>query len=252
MHTAAELFRQSTQTIGDPCAVQRRGSRDHLAALGRGSDHVPTGPRHRHSRQGEQSQGARGHGAPALGGASRRADHGRGRFPEKSNPPPGFDFAAPAGTPKACRRQPSTAPSTDSGAARFRERPAGMGGRTDGGTPAEFATFLDAEIKKWGEVVPRRRSRDRVSASVMPAAKTALVIGGSGRERRHRRHRRPGAHTGDAGCALRPTKVEPFVRACARSRPCAGDLVLRGRPGQRQVDRRHDEPRARRTGTSTS
>ena len=35
----------------------------------------------------------------------------------------------------------------------FRERLAGMGVEPMGGTPAEFATFLDAEIKKWGEVV---------------------------------------------------------------------------------------------------
>ena len=37
----------------------------------------------------------------------------------------------------------------------LRERLAGMGVEPMGGTPAEFATFRDSEIKKWGEVVRR-------------------------------------------------------------------------------------------------
>ena len=62
-------------------------------------------------------------------------------------------FAAPKGTPKAVVDSLNGAVNKFLAQPAFRERLAGMGVEPMGGTPEQFATFLDAEIKKWGEVV---------------------------------------------------------------------------------------------------
>ena len=62
-------------------------------------------------------------------------------------------FVAPKGTPKAVVDSLNGAVNKILAQPAFRERLAGMGVEPMGGTPAQFASFLDAEIKKWGEVV---------------------------------------------------------------------------------------------------
>ena len=62
-------------------------------------------------------------------------------------------FAAPKGTPKTVVDSLNGAVNKILAQPAFRERLAGMGVEPMGGTPAHFASFLDAEIKKWGEVV---------------------------------------------------------------------------------------------------
>ena len=175
MHTAAELFRQSTQTTMTHVPFNGAGPRPPRCSRARFrscSNWSPASP----LTSRRTKSGARGHGAPALGGASRRADHGRGRFPENRIHHLVLLRRA-QGHAKAVVDSLNGAV-TDSGAARFLRAPGRDGVEPMGGTPAEFATFLDAEIKV-GRGRSGRRSRDRVSASVMPAAKTALVIGGS-------------------------------------------------------------------------
>ena len=64
-------------------------------------------------------------------------------------------FVAPKGTPKAVVDSLNGAVNKILAQPALRERLAGMGVEPMGGTPAEFATFRDSEIKKWGEVVRR-------------------------------------------------------------------------------------------------
>ncbi|SFC59609.1 Tripartite-type tricarboxylate transporter, receptor component TctC [Polaromonas sp. OV174] len=60
---------------------------------------------------------------------------------------------APKGTPKAIIDRMNEAVNKLLAQPAFRERLIAMGVEPMGGTPAEFSTFLDSEIKKWGDVV---------------------------------------------------------------------------------------------------
>lgn len=64
-------------------------------------------------------------------------------------------FSAPKGTPPAVVERFNGAVNNVLAQPVFRERLAAMGVEPMGGTPAQFASFMDAEIKKWGEVVRR-------------------------------------------------------------------------------------------------
>lgn len=64
-------------------------------------------------------------------------------------------FSAPKGTPPAVVERFNGAVNNVLAQPVFRERLAAMGVEPMGGMPAQFASFMDAEIKKWGEVVRR-------------------------------------------------------------------------------------------------
>lgn len=64
-------------------------------------------------------------------------------------------FVAPKGTPKVVVERLNEAVNKLLAQPDFRDRIVKMGVEPMGGTPAEFARFMDTEIKKWGEVVRR-------------------------------------------------------------------------------------------------
>lgn len=62
-------------------------------------------------------------------------------------------IVAPKGTPKAVVDRLNEGVNKLLAQPAFRDRLVAMGVEPKGGSPAEFSTFLDSEIKKWGEVV---------------------------------------------------------------------------------------------------
>jgi tripartite-type tricarboxylate transporter receptor subunit TctC len=62
-------------------------------------------------------------------------------------------FVAPKGTPKPVVDKLNESVNKILAQPAFRERLVQMGVQPMGGSPAEFASFMDSEIKKWGEVV---------------------------------------------------------------------------------------------------
>jgi len=66
-----------------------------------------------------------------------------------------FGLLAPAGTPQAAVDKLSAAFNEALNKPAIKQRLADMGAQTVGSTPAEFGTFIDAEVKKWKPVVER-------------------------------------------------------------------------------------------------
>ena len=152
MHTAAELFRQSTQTT--MTHVPFNGAGPATTALLSGE--VPVMFQLVPGITGQVKANkvkALAVMAPkrsvALPDVPTMAEAG---FPNIESTT-WLCFVAPKGTPKAVVDSLNSAVNKILAQPAFRERLAGMGVEPMGGTPAQFASFLDAEIKKWGEVV---------------------------------------------------------------------------------------------------
>jgi tripartite-type tricarboxylate transporter receptor subunit TctC len=64
-----------------------------------------------------------------------------------------YGFHAPAGTPKAIIDKLHTEMVKAMQTPELRERFAGVGADTVANTPAQFSAFIDAELKKWGQVI---------------------------------------------------------------------------------------------------
>ena len=152
MHTAAELFRQSTQTT--MTHVPFNGAGPATTSLLSGEvpimfQLVPGIAAHVKANKVKALAVMAPKRSVALPDVPTMAEAG---FP-KIESTTWLCFAAPKGTPKAVVDSLNGAVNKILAQPAFRERLAGMGVEPMGGTPAEFATFLDAEIKKWGEVV---------------------------------------------------------------------------------------------------
>lgn len=152
MHTAAELFRQSTQTT--MTHVPFTGAGPATTSLLSGEvpimfQLVPGIAAHIKANKVKALAVMAPKRSVALPGVPTMAEAG---FPTLVSTT-WLCFVAPKGTPKAVVDTLNGAVNKILALPAFRERLAGMGVEPMGGTPAEFATFLDAEIKKWGEVV---------------------------------------------------------------------------------------------------
>ncbi len=152
MHTAAELFRQSTQTT--MTHVPFTGAGPATTALLAGEvpimfQLVPGIAAHVKANKVKALAVMAPKRSAALPDVPTMAEAG---FPSLVSTT-WLCFAAPKGTPKVVVDSLNGAVNKILAQPAFRERLAGMGVEPMGGTPAEFATFLDAEIKKWGEVV---------------------------------------------------------------------------------------------------
>ena len=154
MHTAAELFSQATQT--SMTHVPFNGAGPATTSLLSGEVPVMF-----HLVPGIATQVKAGKvkalavmapkRSPALPDVPTMAEAG---FPNIESYT-WLCFVAPKGTPKAVVDSLNGAVNKILAQPALRERLAGMGVEPMGGTPAEFATFRDSEIKKWGEVVRR-------------------------------------------------------------------------------------------------
>lgn len=154
MHTAAELFRQATQTT--MTHVPFNGAGPATTALLSGEVPVMF-----HLVPGIAEQVKAGKvkalavmapkRSPVLPGVPTMAEAG---FPNLESYT-WLCFVAPKGTPQAVIQRFNGAVNKILAQPAFRERLAGMGVEPMGGTPAEFASFRDSEIKKWGDVVRR-------------------------------------------------------------------------------------------------
>jgi tripartite-type tricarboxylate transporter receptor subunit TctC len=152
MHTAAELFRQSTQT--KMTHVPFTGAGPATTSLLSGEvpimfQLVPGIAAHVKANKVKALAVMAPKRSVALPDVATMAEAG---FPTLVSTT-WLCFAAPKGTPKAVVDTLNGAVNKILAQPAFRERLAGMGVEPMGGTPAEFATFLDAEIRKWGEVV---------------------------------------------------------------------------------------------------
>ena len=64
-----------------------------------------------------------------------------------------YGFHAPAGTPKAIIDKIHVQMAKAMNTPELRERFASVGADTIANTPAQFSAFMDAELKKWGQVI---------------------------------------------------------------------------------------------------
>lgn len=154
MHTAGELFRQSTQT-----------SMTHVPYTGAGSattdlisgniqvmfQLIPGIAEHVKAKKVKALAVMAPQRSPSLPDVPTMAEAG---FPDLESYT-WLCFVAPKGTPKAVVDRLNAAVNKLLVQPAFRERLVQMGVQPMGGTPAEFAGFMDTEIKKWGDVVRR-------------------------------------------------------------------------------------------------
>jgi len=152
MHTAAELFRQSTQTTMTHVPFNGAGPATTSLLSGEVPIMFQLVPGIAAQVKANKVKALAVMGpkrSAALPDVPTMAEAG---FP-KIESTTWLCFVAPKGTPKTVVDSLNGAVNKILAQPAFRERLAGMGVEPMGGTPEQFATFLDAEIKKWGEVV---------------------------------------------------------------------------------------------------
>ena len=154
MHTAGELFRQETQTQMTHVPYNGAGpaTTDLLTGNVQVMFHlVPGIAEHVKVNKVKALAVMAPKRSPSLPDVPTMAEAG---FPNLESYT-WLCFMAPKGTPKAVIDRFNEAVNKVLAQPAFRERLIKMGVEPMGGSSAEFARFLDSEIKKWGDVVRR-------------------------------------------------------------------------------------------------
>jgi tripartite-type tricarboxylate transporter receptor subunit TctC len=152
MHTAGELFAQTTQT--SMTHVPYTGAGTATTDLLSGNIQamfqlIPGIAEHVKAKKVKALAVMAPQRSPSLPDVPTMAEAGFGDLESYT----WLCFVAPKGTPKPVVDKLNESVNKILAQPAFRERLVQMGVQPMGGSPAEFASFMDSEIKKWGEVV---------------------------------------------------------------------------------------------------